>query len=97
MSFLAQGGGHGYSPTLSIIQNAMMISLHQFNKVIYNTVDQTVTLGGAANFSILSEVLYENGRELSMSDLRSHLKNFAILTKAQPSVPVPAWEQLGQP
>jgi fumiquinazoline A oxidase len=67
MSFLAQGGGHGYSPTLGVIQNALMISLHQFNKAVYNPADQTVTVGGAANFSTLSAVLYEAGRELSTS------------------------------
>lgn len=65
MSFLAQGGGHGYSPTLGIIQDAMMINLRQFDQVNFNPADQTVTVGGAANFSTVSEVLYHAEREFS--------------------------------
>jgi hypothetical protein len=42
-----------------------MLNLRQLNHANYNPEDQTVTIGGAANFSTVSEVLYEAGRELS--------------------------------
>lgn len=97
MDFLAQGGGHGYSPTLGLIQDAMMINLHQFNQVKYNPVDQTVTVGGAANFSTVTQVLYEAGRELSTSCAGLLFQRFRSANLLQRLDLVCAWVQLAQP
>lgn len=64
MSFLAKSGGHGYSPTLEIIQDATMISMKNFTKLQLNE-DNTVTMGSATLFSDLVLFLEGVGRELS--------------------------------
>ncbi|KAI1373462.1 hypothetical protein F4677DRAFT_428960 [Hypoxylon crocopeplum] len=63
--FFAQGGGHGYSPTLAVIQNAVMIKMEHFDKIQMND-DMSVTVGGAVRFGALISTLYAAGRELTV-------------------------------
>ncbi|KAL9017077.1 MAG: hypothetical protein Q9185_005588 [Variospora sp. 1 TL-2023] len=64
-SFLAKSGGHGYSPTLSVIQNAAMINMENFNYVTMNS-DFSVTVGTGSLFSDFVEVVGNAGRELTV-------------------------------
>lgn len=64
MPFLTQGGGHGYSPTLRVIQNAVQINMENFNQISMNP-DNTISIGGAAHFGDVYAVAYAAGRELS--------------------------------
>ncbi|KAL7621047.1 hypothetical protein AAE478_008359 [Parahypoxylon ruwenzoriense] len=63
--FFAQGGGHGYSPTLGVIQNAVMVKMERFNQIRFND-DHSVSVGGAARFRDLVSDLYGAGRELTV-------------------------------
>lgn len=63
---MAKSGGHGYSPTLHVIQNAAMINMEKFDYVTINA-DFSVTLGSGARFSELVDVVSHAGRELSQS------------------------------
>ncbi|KAL8686689.1 MAG: hypothetical protein Q9218_006936 [Villophora microphyllina] len=65
-SFLVKSGGHGYSPSLHVIQNAAMINMENFDYVIMNP-DHSVTVGTGARFSKLVDVVGNAGRELSQS------------------------------
>jgi FAD/FMN-containing dehydrogenase len=66
VTFFAQGAGHGYSGTLKIVQNAIMIKLAtNFDYANYNIADKTVTIGGGTVFSRLINATYAGGRELS--------------------------------
>lgn len=54
---MAQGGGHGYSPTLATIRDAIMIRLDNF---VYTSIDkrsQTVKVGGGTTFGPLIAAL----------------------------------------
>ncbi|OQN99435.1 hypothetical protein B0A48_14412 [Cryoendolithus antarcticus] len=65
--FFAQGGGHGYSGTLGIIQKAIMIKLQtNFGSALYNAHDKSVSVGGGAKYSVLAEAAYAAGRELTV-------------------------------
>lgn len=64
-TFLAKSGGHGYSPTLHVIQDAVMINMENFDYVTVND-DFSVTLGTGARFSEFVEVVGNAGRELTV-------------------------------
>jgi FAD/FMN-containing dehydrogenase len=63
--FLAQGGGHGYSPTLGSIQNAVLINLKNFDKIQVGK-DGILTIGGAARFGDMYTALHAKGREITL-------------------------------
>ncbi|KAI0420597.1 hypothetical protein F5X98DRAFT_371568 [Xylaria grammica] len=63
--FLAQGGGHGYSTTLGVIQHGVLINLENFNHIQFNE-DQSVTVGGAVVYRDLIHALHNAGRELTV-------------------------------
>lgn len=63
--YFAQGGGHGYSPTLSVIQNAVMVKMERFDSIIMND-DMSVTVGGAVRFGSLISALHAAGREMTV-------------------------------
>jgi len=50
---------------LSVIQNAIMINMKQFDHATFNEEDNTVTVGGGALFSTVVDVTYAAGREFS--------------------------------
>ncbi|KAH7134408.1 hypothetical protein EDB81DRAFT_903352 [Dactylonectria macrodidyma] len=63
--WLAKSGGHGYSPTLAIIQDAVMINMEKFDSVTMNS-DLTVTVGSGAEFRDLVNTVGNAGRELTV-------------------------------
>lgn len=62
--FLTKGGGHGVSLSLENVQNAVMINMDNFNRVVVHS-DGTMTVGGGALFLQLYEAAYNAGKELS--------------------------------
>ena len=66
MTWLAQGGRHGYSPTLGVVQNAVAINLELFDSITVNA-DGTVTVGPGATFRDLVSAVGNAGREISQS------------------------------
>ena len=64
LPWLAKSGGHGYSPTLQLIQNAVLINLENFNYVRIED-DGTATVGTGALFGDLVDIVGAAGRELS--------------------------------
>ena len=64
--FLAQGGGHGYSTTLKIITNAIMINMQNFDYAIADT-PLTMRVGGGTHYGTLIQALYNAGAELRLS------------------------------
>ncbi len=67
MPLLAQGGGHGYSPTLETIQHAVQVNLDRFANIDIHP-NGTVSVGGSVRFEDLITSLYEAGRVLSELD-----------------------------
>ncbi|KAL4937879.1 hypothetical protein BDV06DRAFT_226548 [Aspergillus oleicola] len=63
--WLARSGGHGYSPTLEIIQDAVLINLESFNRVEVQP-DGTVVFGTGAHFNDLINTVGAAGRELTV-------------------------------
>ncbi|KAI3328353.1 hypothetical protein F4824DRAFT_493233 [Ustulina deusta] len=65
MPLLAQGGGHGYSPTLETIQHAVQVNLDRFANIDIHP-NGTVSVGGSVRFEDLITSLYEAGRVLTV-------------------------------
>lgn len=59
--FLATGGLHGYSTTLSGIQNGLEIDLSRLNEVYINKLAATMTKGGGTTFADILDPVYEAG------------------------------------
>ena len=66
LPWLARSGGHGYSPSLHSIQNAVLINLENFNYVKVED-DGTVVVGTGAVFGDLIDTVGTAGREFSKS------------------------------
>ena len=66
LPWLAKSGGHGYSPTLHSIQNAVLINLENFNHVKVEN-DGKVVVGTGVRFGDLIDTVGAAGRELSKS------------------------------
>lgn len=64
MSWLARSGGHGYSPTLQSIQDAVLVNLENFKEVNIQS-DGTVVVGTGVYFDELINTVGAAGRELS--------------------------------
>jgi fumiquinazoline A oxidase len=60
--FFATGGGHGISDYSAF--DGIAIDLGNFKLVHLSASENIVTIGAAAEFSQLSDVLYEAGKEL---------------------------------
>ena len=88
LPWLARSGGHGYSPTLHSIQNAVLINLENFNYVKVED-DGTVVVGTGAKFGDLIDTVGTAGREFSKSFQPRYIA--LILTFTQPWVHAPAW------
>ncbi|KAI9674806.1 MAG: hypothetical protein M1817_001710 [Caeruleum heppii] len=63
ISFLAQGGGHGYAATLGVIQNAIMINMANLDYIRMNGT--FVTVGGGSVVGALGNTTYAAGRQLT--------------------------------
>jgi FAD/FMN-containing dehydrogenase len=66
LPWLAKSGGHGYSPTLQVIQDAVLINLEKFNYVRVED-DGTLVVGTGTFFQDLVDEVAAAGRELSKS------------------------------
>ncbi|KAH8196233.1 hypothetical protein TruAng_009590 [Truncatella angustata] len=62
--FLATAGGHGTSGTLGRLNGGLNIDIGRFNAVEFNPGDNTITVGGAAHFSQIINLLHDAGREM---------------------------------
>ncbi|CAG8198446.1 unnamed protein product [Penicillium salamii] len=65
MSWLARSGGHGYSPTLQSIQDAVLVNLENFKEVNIQS-DGTVVVGTGVYFDELINTVGAAGRELTV-------------------------------
>ncbi|KAL9079845.1 MAG: hypothetical protein Q9157_001301 [Trypethelium eluteriae] len=65
LSWLAKSGGHGYSETLEVIQNGVLINLENFN---YTNVqdDGTIVVGTGVLFGNMVKTVGDSGRELNV-------------------------------
>ncbi|KAK5628284.1 hypothetical protein RRF57_003999 [Xylaria bambusicola] len=62
---LAQGGGHGYSPTLGTKRDVVQVNLDRFDDIEIHS-DGTVGVGGSVRFEDLVTSLYEAGRVMTV-------------------------------
>ena len=65
MPFLAQGGGHGWAPSLHKVQGAVVMDLSHMNTVTYENSTQIITVGGGALAGDVVKSLSHAGRETS--------------------------------
>lgn len=63
ISFLATGGGHGYSATLGTVQSGIEMDLGHFNNYSINAEANTITVGGSIHFRNITGPLYAAGKE----------------------------------
>ncbi|OQE10144.1 hypothetical protein PENFLA_c090G01387 [Penicillium flavigenum] len=66
VSFLASGGGHGYSTSFGDLQNGLKIDLGLFNGVTIDTNRNTMTIGGSVKFSQVVGPLFKAGKEIQI-------------------------------
>ncbi|KAH7060552.1 hypothetical protein B0J12DRAFT_782609 [Macrophomina phaseolina] len=66
--FLAQSGGHGYSTTLSSIQDGIMVSLRRLSHTHYDNATAKVQVGGGIKSGDLAQAVHQYGRELPLGD-----------------------------
>lgn len=64
VSFLATGGGHGYSTTLSGVKDALNVDLSNFKKVAIDASANTMTIGAATIFADVYDPLYAAGKQI---------------------------------
>lgn len=69
MTWLVKSGGHGYSKTLSTVQNAVMINMEHF-KYAYMHAESNLTVGTGATIQDITVPLYDAGREISELSFR---------------------------
>jgi FAD/FMN-containing dehydrogenase len=76
VSFMATGGGHGYSTTLSGVQDALDVDLSNFKGVSVDALANTMTIGGATIFADIYDPLYHAGKQIRECFMgsNSHLK-----------------------
>ncbi|KFA49090.1 hypothetical protein S40293_07102 [Stachybotrys chartarum IBT 40293] len=65
--WLAQSGGHGYSPTLGSIQDAVQINMRNFRYVNVNE-DGTATVGTGTRFNEMVWAVGDAGREITVGN-----------------------------
>ncbi|CAN8102492.1 unnamed protein product [Discula destructiva] len=63
--FLATGGGHGLSITLSKLQNGISVDLSAFKNITIDQTANTVTVGGANVFADVLETVWNEGKEMT--------------------------------
>jgi FAD/FMN-containing dehydrogenase len=78
--FLATGGRHGYSRTLTRLRNGLAIDLSNLDEVIVDAEAQTMTTGAGVIFGDIFEPLYNAGFLIRAYDhpLTSHLTDQAL-------------------
>lgn len=66
MPFLATGGGHGNSLTMSKLQEGLVIDLGNFNAFSLDTEKDLLTVGGSTIYLDVLQALYDAGKQLRM-------------------------------
>jgi FAD/FMN-containing dehydrogenase len=69
ISFLATGGGHGYSTSLGRLTSGIDLDLSTFKTIQVDAAAQTMTIGGAAGSHQVASALQQAGMEISRSPL----------------------------
>lgn len=64
VSFLATGGGHGYSISLSQIQGGIEMDLSNFKEIQVDAQANKLTVGGAVRFRDVTGALQAAGKEI---------------------------------
>ncbi|USP81916.1 hypothetical protein yc1106_09190 [Curvularia clavata] len=67
ISFLATGGGDGYSTSLSGLTSALNVDLGNFKNVAVNASTNTMTVGAATIFADIFDPLYAAGKQFPSS------------------------------
>ncbi|MCJ1460567.1 hypothetical protein MMC28_010949 [Mycoblastus sanguinarius] len=66
ISFLAQGGRHGYAPELQTIQNGVLINLEQLDHISVDGATGLATIGGGTVYDQVINATYAAGREMTV-------------------------------
>ena len=67
ISFMATGGGHGYTTTYQAMKDGISIQMSTFNSVSVNAGNNTMTIGGGVRFRDTFDPLYNAGKEIRKS------------------------------
>ncbi|TVY87011.1 FAD-linked oxidoreductase, partial [Lachnellula willkommii] len=62
--FLATGGGHGYSNTLSALQNGLSLDMGNFSTIEINSTANTMKIGGSVRGTSVIAALQNAGKEM---------------------------------
>ena len=65
--FLATGGGHGYTTSLSRLRDALNIDMSNFRKANVDAAASTMTIGAATIFADMYDPLYAAGKQMRKS------------------------------
>ncbi|KAI9667739.1 MAG: hypothetical protein M1821_000556 [Bathelium mastoideum] len=63
LSFLATGGGHGYTWSLGRLQNAIQLDMGNFQTIDIDSASNTMTIGGGVRIENVTQELQAVGRE----------------------------------
>jgi len=63
VSFLATGGGHGYTWSLGRLQNGIQLDLSNFQTIDVDTAANTMTIGGGVRTENVTQDLAAMGKE----------------------------------
>jgi len=64
--FLATGGGHGYTNTLSALQNGLDLDMGKFSTIEIDSRANTMKIGGAVRGTSVIAALQKAGKEMRM-------------------------------
>lgn len=68
ISFLATGGGHGFSTTLGELRNGLEIDLRNFKQISINKDASTMIVGGGVQIGEVIGPLFNAGKEMRKSN-----------------------------
>ena len=67
MKFLAQSGGNGWADTLDLGEDGVIVNLRGLNSIVFNDVNEQVTLGGGTINGELTDASLANGKQARTS------------------------------
>lgn len=68
ISFLATGGGHGFSTTFGELRNGLEIDLRNFKQISINKDASTMIVGGGVQIGEVIGPLFNAGKEMRKSN-----------------------------
>ncbi|KAK3681216.1 hypothetical protein LTR37_020930 [Vermiconidia calcicola] len=63
VKFLAQSGGNGWADTLDLGEDGVIVNLRGLNSIVFNDVNEQVTLGGGTINGELTDASLANGKQ----------------------------------